>query len=92
MTEVTEASLSCWVVVHLFNDSLMECTVMGEALLDVAARFQDVKFVKIKSTTAVENWPDENLPTLFLYRTEELQHKSLTLRALHGLSMKSEGA
>jgi hypothetical protein len=35
--------------------------------MKLAPKFKYVKFVKIKSTQAVENWPESRCPTLFLY-------------------------
>ena len=46
------------------------------AALDVLAnKFKDLKIVKIKSTAAVENWPDKNLPALFMYHEGSMQHQ-----------------
>lgn len=36
------------------------------ALRSIAAKFPEVKFVKIRSQQAVEKWPEANLPTLFM--------------------------
>jgi hypothetical protein len=64
---------------------------MAEALVALSAKFPHVKFVKIPSTSAVENWPDRNLPTLFLYHDGELQHQMLTLKSLGGVHMAPAG-
>lgn len=53
--------------VHLYQDSVIECRLLEETLLQIAVKFKYIKFLKIKSTQAVENWPDRNLPSLFLY-------------------------
>ena len=58
---------------------------MDEALK--AARFKYLKIVRIKSTSAVENWPDRNLPTLFMYNDGEAK-EIMTLNSLHGKNMK----
>lgn len=89
--EVTDASKACWVVVHLYQDSKVECRLMDNALANLAPRFPAVKFLKIRSSQAVENWPDHNLPSLFLYHDGELQHQSMTLRHLQGKTMKPSG-
>ena len=67
MREVTEGSNSCAVVVHLYENSLIECQVMDEALTRLAPKFKYIKFLRIKYTQAIENWPEKNLPTLFIY-------------------------
>lgn len=86
--EVTEASKDCTVIVHLFNDSMVECALMDEALVVIADKFKEIKICRIRSTTAVENWPDSNLPTLFIYKNSELFVQSLTLANMYGKSMK----
>lgn len=85
--EVNDCSKTCWVIVHLYQDSLVECRLMEETLMILASKFKDVKFVKIRSTQAVENWPDSNLPTLFAYNDGELKFQSLTLKQFGGKSM-----
>lgn len=89
--EVTESSNSCWVVVFLYMDAKVECRLLEEKLVQVAAKFRDVKFLKIRSTQAIENWPERNLPTLFVYRDGTLQHQVMTLKALGGTAMTADG-
>ena len=52
--EVTESSNTCWVVVHLYQDSVVECGLMDEALTLLAPKFRHVKFLRIRATQAVE--------------------------------------
>lgn len=91
LSQVTEASNSCAVAIHLYSDSKVECELMNEALTILARKFPYVKFLKIKSTQAVENWPDRNLPTLFVYKDGELKHQMLTLKEVGGTEMRPDG-
>lgn len=86
--EVNDASKERWVIVHMYQDSVVECALMDEALKDIAARFKYLKIVRIKSTSAVENWPDRNLPTLFMYNDGEAKEQIMTLNSLRGKNMK----
>lgn len=87
--EVTEGSAgSTWVVVHLYLDALVESSLLDEATINLARRFPYVKFLKIRATSAVENWPERNCPTLFLYRDGELREQMITLNKIGGKSMK----
>ena len=90
ISEVTESSKTCWVIVHLYNDSVAHCDLVNESILSLAPRFPALKFVKIRSTQAVENWPDKNLPTLFIYNQGELKHQLLTLNSLRGDSFTTQ--
>lgn len=55
------------------------------------AKFKDVKFLKIRATQAVENWPEKNCPTLFVYHEGVLQHQFMTLKSLGGTSLTADG-
>jgi hypothetical protein len=85
--EVTEASNTCFVFVHLYHDALIECNLLDEAMAVLAPKFKAVKFLKIKSTQAIENWPERNLPTIFVYNAGVLKFQLMTINALGGKSM-----
>lgn len=90
--EVTEASNSCVVLVHLYENSIVECEVLDEAMRQLAPRFRYLKFLRIKSTHAVENWPEKNLPALFIYLNGTMKTQIVTLKQLARTSTKAEGA
>lgn len=87
--EVTEASRSCTVIVHLYEDSLVECQLVDEAMRALAPRFKYLKFLRIKSTHAIENWPEKNLPAIFIYADGVMKMQIVTLIHLYGKSMKA---
>jgi hypothetical protein len=43
------------------------CALINQHLSGLARKFPDVKFVKAISTTCIPNYPDKNLPTIFVY-------------------------
>ncbi len=50
------------------------CTYIEDNTIPrLATKYPAVKFVKIPSKSAIENFPDDNLPTLFCYRYGKLQ-------------------
>ena len=73
--QVNDASHESWVVVFLYQTYVEECGLMDAALATLAVKFKDLKIVKIKSTAAVENFPDRNLPALFCYHEGTMQHQ-----------------
>ncbi len=91
MTEVTEASKSCPVVIHLYQNSLVECELMDHALRSLATKFKYVKFLRIKFDQAIENWPEKNLPTVFVYVDGAMKTQVITLKSLGGKSMTPDG-
>jgi hypothetical protein len=89
--EVTDGSKSCQVIVHLYESSKVECQLMDEALQVLALKFKYVKFLRIKYSQAIENWPERNLPTLFIYEGGSLKTQLLTLKQVGGLRMSTNG-
>mmetsp|Transcript_19614 Transcript_19614/g.41117 ORF Transcript_19614/g.41117 Transcript_19614/m.41117 type:complete len:302 (-) Transcript_19614:292-1197(-) len=90
--EVNEASKNgLWVIVNLTRSSSSlsrrhdeVCDSVEEAVRELAELFDEVKFVSIASTSAIENWPVENLPSLFCYRFGKLQHQMIGAEAFGG--------
>lgn len=48
---------------------------MTEYLNNLARKFPATKFVKSISTTCIPNYPDSNLPTVFIYHEGDLKHQ-----------------
>ncbi len=90
--EVNEASKNgLWVIVNLTRSSSSLsrrhdeiCDCVEEAARELAEEFDEVKFVSIASTSAIENWPVENLPCIFCYRFGKLQHQMIGVEAFGG--------
>ena len=72
VVEVTEASKDHWVCLHLYNDEVRDSRLMGEVFAALAPRHKAAKFLKIRSTSCIEGWPDANLPTLIIYHDGEM--------------------
>ncbi|GAB9471402.1 Phosducin-like protein [Globisporangium polare] len=88
--EVTDCSKENWVIAYLWDDALEECKLMDNVLSAVAKRHRDVKFVSIQAQACMENWPQYNCPTLFMYHETLLKDQILGIRKLGGLNMKVE--
>eukprot|EP01029_Cantina_marsupialis_P014236 TRINITY_DN3149_c0_g1_i2.p1 TRINITY_DN3149_c0_g1~~TRINITY_DN3149_c0_g1_i2.p1 ORF type:complete len:249 (-),score=71.70 TRINITY_DN3149_c0_g1_i2:132-878(-) len=81
--EVTEASKSKWVVVHLHQDHIMTSKRMQKCLAEVAGRKGEIKFMEIIADQCMENYPDSNVPTLLLYH-EGVNKKQIVGSGLFG--------
>ena len=77
--EVNEASQSTWVVISLSSSDVERTGCMENAVAALSSSFVDVKFVAIPHQQAIANWPEEHLPTIFLYRHGKLQHQLVSL-------------
>ena len=95
--EINEASRNgLWVVVNLTRSSTSLsrthdeiCDKIEGIVRELADKFVNVKFVSIPSAAAVENWPAENLPTLFCYRYGKMQHQLIGINAMGGTGVNS---
>uniref|UniRef100_A0A7S3LJ58 Phosducin thioredoxin-like domain-containing protein n=1 Tax=Aplanochytrium stocchinoi TaxID=215587 RepID=A0A7S3LJ58_9STRA len=73
-----------WVVVELFKDGIQESSRMSQLTNELSKRQKSTKFVRIRSTECVENWPDSNVPCLFLYNKGSLQSQVIGLKEFGG--------
>uniref|UniRef100_A0A8D9BCA4 Viral IAP-associated factor homolog n=1 Tax=Cacopsylla melanoneura TaxID=428564 RepID=A0A8D9BCA4_9HEMI len=67
VSEVNNAGEGVWVVLHLYRQGIPLCSLINYHLAELAAKFPTTKFIKSISTTCIPNYPDKNLPTLFIY-------------------------
>ena len=56
----------------------------------LAAKFPAIKFVKSISTTCIPNYPDKNLPTIFVYYENELKQQIIGPLSFNGMSYKQD--
>jgi len=54
------------------------------------AKFPFVKFIKSISTTCVPNYPDKNLPTIFVYHENVLKNQIIGPLAFNGMNLKQD--
>ncbi|XP_004704396.1 phosducin-like protein 3 [Echinops telfairi] len=65
--EVTKAGEGLWVILHLYKQGILLCALINPHFRGLARKFPDAKFIKAISTTCIPNYPDRNLPTIFVY-------------------------
>jgi Phosducin len=76
---VNEASRDCWVVVCLTSSDTERTGRIQAMVQDLAVHYTATKFVLIPSHSAIPNWPESNLPSLFLYHDGTMQHELVRL-------------
>jgi hypothetical protein len=74
MSKVTQASktggesgVPAFVVLELFKEAIENSQVVSQQIRSLAEKHPQVKFVRMVSDTCIENWPDERVPSLFVY-------------------------
>ncbi|XP_051882730.1 phosducin-like protein 3 isoform X2 [Pristis pectinata] len=71
--EVTKAGEGLWVILHLYKQGIPICALINRHLSELAKKFPETKFIKAISTTCIPNYPDRNLPTVFIYRDGDIK-------------------
>jgi len=85
--QVNKAGEGVWVVLHLYKQGIPLCTLINQHLNILAKKFPEVKFLKSISTTCVPNFPDRNLPTVFVYKDGNLVKDWLGPMNFGGMSL-----
>ena len=89
VTEVTNSSTKCCVVVLLSQEGHAECRSLREVFDSVSAAHTDIKFVEIPATEAIPNFPMKHLPCVLVYWATKMVQQVTgmdTWGGSHGLS------
>lgn len=70
--EVTKAGSEIYVVLHLYSRGVPFCSLVNQHMTQLAAMFPATKFVRAIATTCIPNYPEKNLPTIFIYYEGQL--------------------
>ena len=73
VAEVNKAGEGIYVVLHLYKQGIPLCALINQYLTNMAMKYPTVKFLKAISTTCIPNYPDHNLPTIFVYYEGEMK-------------------
>lgn len=84
--EVTKAGEGL-LVLHLHKQGIPLCALINQHLSGLARKFPDVKFVKAISTTCIPNYPDRNLPTVFVYLEGDIKAQLIGPLVFGGMNL-----
>ncbi|XP_055558958.1 phosducin-like protein 3 [Falco biarmicus] len=85
--EVTKAGKGIWVVLHLYKQGIPLCALINQHMSGLARKFRDVKFIKAISTTCIANYPDKNLPTIFIYLEGDIKAQFIGPLVFGGMNL-----
>jgi len=72
-------------VCHLFEFSKPECQLLNDILAKLAAKFADLKFVRIIGSECIQKYPSGNCPTLIVYKAGDIVLNVVGLQLFGGL-------
>lgn len=67
------------------------CALINQHLNGLARKFRDVKFIKAISTTCIPNYPDKNLPTIFVYLEGDIKAQFIGPLVFGGMNLTRDG-
>jgi hypothetical protein len=85
--EVNKAGEGVFVVLHLYKQGVPLCNLVNEYMSRLAPRFPMTKFIKAISTTCVPNYPDKNLPTIFVYHEGAMKTQIVGPEQMRGMKL-----
>ncbi|GAB5569532.1 phosducin-like protein 3 [Prionailurus iriomotensis] len=63
------------------------CALINQHFSGLARKFPDVKFIKAISTTCIPNYPDRNLPTIFVYLEGDIKAQFIGPLVFGGMNL-----
>ena len=67
IAEVTNAPKDVYVVVHLYQNYIMDSKILDKILDELAHRFILVKFMRIKADECIDGFKDKDVPAVIIY-------------------------
>ncbi|XP_044736130.1 viral IAP-associated factor homolog [Chrysoperla carnea] len=84
VSEVNKAGEGIWVILHLYKQGIPFCALLNQHFQELAMKYPTVKFLKAISTTCIPNFPDKNLPTIFVYYEGDMKKQFIGPVELRG--------
>merc|ERR1712013_69271 len=85
--EVNKAGEGVFVILHLYKQGVPLCALVNEYMNRLAPRFPTTKFIRAISTTCIPNYPDKNLPTIFVYHEGALKSQIIGPEQMRGMNL-----
>ncbi|KAI5634589.1 phosducin domain-containing protein [Phthorimaea operculella] len=85
--EVNKAGENIWVVIHLYKHGVQQCALLNQHLRQLAAKFPYTKFIKAVAQTCIPNYPEKNLPSVFVYFEGEMKKQFVGPMELRGTAL-----
>jgi len=76
-SEVTDCQKGIWVIINLFATGNPQCDLVDQILSQLSKRHPKIKFLRIKGSLAIKNFPDSNCPCVLVYKDGEMVQQYL---------------
>lgn len=82
---------SCNKHVCFFSCSIQECALINQYMRQLATKFPYTKFIKAIAQTCIPNFPERNLPSVFVYFEGDMKKQFIGATELRGTSLTLDG-
>ena len=73
------------------QNSIPECKLLAAVFSEFAAKYPNIKCLKIVGDQCIENYPDKNMPTILVYGPKDTRHQFVGLSMLGGSRTRVKG-
>lgn len=84
VNEVNKAGEDIWVILHLYARGVPFCALLNRHFDELAPKFPSVKFLRSIAQTCIPNFPEKNLPAIFIYHNGQMKKQFLGALELRG--------
>jgi len=88
--EVNKAGDGVMVILHLYKQGIPLCALLNEYMNRLAPKFPQTKFLRAISTTCIPNYPDRNVPTIFIYYEGNMKGQMVGPMEFRGMNLTEE--
>lgn len=88
--EVNKAGEGIWVVLHVYKQGVPLCTLLNQHITNLARKFPDTKFLRSVSSVCIPNYPDKNLPTIFMYYEGDMKKQWVGPMEFGGMNLTQD--
>jgi hypothetical protein len=67
------------------------CSLLNQYIAQLARKFPKTKFIKSISTVCIPNYPDKNVPTIFIYYEGDMKKQYIGADSLSGMNLSQDG-
>lgn len=90
VSEVNKAGEGIWVVLHLYKQGIPLCSLINQHMQVLAAKYPTVKFLKSIATTCIPNFPEKNLPSIFIYFEGDMKRQLVGPHEVRGPNLTQD--
>lgn len=88
--KVNKAGDEIWVILHLYAKGVPFCSLLNQFFTELAPRFPTVKFLRSIAQTCIPNFPEKNLPAIFIYHNGQMKKQFLGATELRGPNLTKD--